>query len=318
MKAVKSLLAVAALNLALIPMQASASSQWQPSGPIKLQIGFGAGGSTDTLGRIIAADIEKNTQWDVVVENKPGGGGVAMFSKLYRAKPNGLTIGMGVNIPILMNLVLRGEKLPFKADSFDYLGTVTVAPLAIVAKADAPFDNFKELVAYSQKNKGALFGFDAKPQEMTIRAVNKQDGGNFKLVSHKSGNEVLKNILGGHVVAGYSAGSHIKYLKSGELKMLAVATANRQAYSPDTQSLIEQGYDYAVEPYFYLAAPKGLPAEAKEALAKAIDDAIRSPKATEMIVNTMFAEPTNLGPEKTLTKLVDGVDDIQKLINATK
>ena len=63
-------------------------------------IGFGAGGSTDTMGRVIAKVMKEQTGRNVVVENKPGGGGAAMFTKVAKSKPNGQVVGMGVSTPI--------------------------------------------------------------------------------------------------------------------------------------------------------------------------------------------------------------------------
>ena len=294
------------------------AADWHPAGPIKLQIGFGAGGSTDTLGRVIAASMEQATGWDVVVENKPGGGGVAMFSSLSQAQPDGMTIGMGVTVPIHINLATRGDKLPFKADSFDYLATIARAQLAIIARADAPFDDLAGLIAYAKANDGANVAFDAKPQQLVMDAVAKESATNMKMVSHKSGAEVVQSVLGGHVDAGFSAGAHIQYLNSGDVKMIASVNADRHSYAPDTATVIEQGYNYYVDPYFYIAAPKGLPDDAKTALAKAIDDAIHSPAALDVIKNTIQTEPKNLGPDGTMKMLVDGVNDIGVLLQATQ
>lgn len=303
---------------ALILATAAASAEWQPNGPVTLQVGFGAGGSTDTLGRAIAAAVEESTGWDVIVENKPGGGGVAMFSSLVRAKPDGQTLGMGVTVPTLLNLAMRGDKLPFRIDSFDYLATVVLAPLAVVAPADAPYDTFGEFVEYSKAQGGALIGFDAGPQRMMITAVNHTTGAGLELVSHKSGAEIMQGLLGGQLAAGFGAGAHIQYLDSGDLKMLAVATQTRQGYSPDTTSLIEQGYPYSVEPYFYIAAPGGLDPEPRAALAKALDDAINSDGLNEIIGNVMKTTPLNLGPDGTEEKLASGLESVVALVEASR
>ncbi|MEE4601774.1 MAG: tripartite tricarboxylate transporter substrate-binding protein, partial [Desulfobacteraceae bacterium] len=95
MKIRSLLFSIAVLGMILSPAM-GLSEDWAPKGSIKLQIGFGAGGSTDTLGRIVAAKVEENTGWNVVVENKPGGGGVAMLSGLMNAKPDGSTLGLAV------------------------------------------------------------------------------------------------------------------------------------------------------------------------------------------------------------------------------
>lgn len=302
--------------LALMPLLAQAEG-WSPKKSITLQIGFGAGGSTDIMGRLIAAKIEENTGWNVVVENKPGGGGVAMFSTLMRKKPDGLTLGLGVNMPILLNLAHRGDKLPFKIDSFDYLGTIMRGEIAMVAKSDAPFNNLEELLEYAkQSESGISVAFDAKPQQMVMEPVAKQAGVKFKFIKQKSGAEQIQSILGGHTTIALPAGGHIKYVKSGDLKMIASLSKDRHSYAPEAKTLIESGYNFSLEPYFYIAAPKGLPADVKEALAKAIDDAVYSDSVKEALFNTLTANARNLGPEGTLEMLQQGEVEILALVNS--
>ena len=295
-----------------------ALAEWQPEGPITLQVSFGAGGSTDMLARAIGAAIEEQTSWDIIVENKPGGGGIAMLSSLVRERPDGLTMGIGVTTPTIQNLAERGDMLPFKADSFDYLGTIALAPLALLAPTDAPYDTLVEFVEHSTANGGSLVGFDAGPQRLMMQAVDNDTNAGFELVSNKSGSEVVQGLLGGHFDAGFVSGAHIQYLESGDLKMLAVATQTRQAYSPDTESFIEQGYPYSVEPYFFIAAPKGLDPEVKETLAGALDAAVNSEALAELIGNLMQTTPNNLGPDGTEDKLINGLADLNALMEAAK
>lgn len=307
---------LAALTFGVLTALAAAApalADWKPSGPVKLAIGFGAGGETDTLGRAVAAEMEKQTGWDVIAENKPGGGGVAMFTGVAAAAPDGLTVGMGVSMPVLINLVLRGDKLPFRLDSFDYLATVTRAQVAIVAKADAPFDDIAGLVAHSKANGGAPVAFDAKPQELILRAVNGRDDAGIRPVSAKSSAEMIQNVLGGHVVASFAAGTHIEYLKTGALKVLASANDGRHSYAPDTRTLREQGYDLAVDPWFYFAAPAGLPADARAALAKALDAAIGSDAVRKLVANAFHAEVDNRGPDGTAEMMADGIGSVKVL-----
>ncbi len=299
--------------LATLAAGLPAHADWKPAGPVRLEIGFGAGGETDTMGRAIAAEMEKQTGWDVVAENKPGGGGVAMFTGVSAAKPDGLTVGMGVSMPVLLNLVLRGDKLPFKLDSFDYLATVTGAQVAIVARADAPYDDLAGLVAWSRANGGAPVAFDAKPQELILMGINKQADAGIRPVSSKSSAEMIQNLLGGHVAASFAAGAHIEYLKTGALKMLASATGDRHAYAPDTRTLREQGYDLAVDPWFYFAAPAGLPADARAALARALDGAIGSDAVRRLVANAFHAEVDNRGPEGTAKMMADGIGSVTVL-----
>lgn len=288
----------------------SALAEWEPSGPIKLWIGFGAGGETDTLGRLIAQNMSESTGWDIVVENKPGGGGMAMFTQLNAMPADGQTIGMGVSMPVLINLTIRPDEVPFNLDSFDYLGTAALAQVAIVAKADAPFDDLEGLVAYAKENDGALVAFDAKPQELLLGVVNGASEANLKPVSMKSSAEMVQNLLGGHVDAAFNAGTHILYLESGELKMLASANATRHSYASDVATVQEQGFDIYVDPYFYLAAPAGLPEDAHKALVDALGASLESEAVIQAVVNSFHTEPINLGSEGAKTMLVEGLENI--------
>ena len=305
---------VAALCMIFSPVM-GLTEDWAPKGSIRLQIGFGAGGSTDIMGRLVAAKVEENTGWNVVVENKPGGGGVAMLSTLMNQKADGSVIGLCVNVPILINLVKRGDKLPFTIESFDYIGTITRAENAMVAKADAPFNDINGLVEYAKSNSVAV-AFDAIPQRMIMTAVGNQAGVKFKFVKHKSGAEQIQSLLGGHVDVGCLAGAHIKYIESGDLKMITVFNKHRHSYSPETTTIIENGFDYYLDPYFYLAAPKGLPANVKASLAKAFDEAINSDKVKTAIYNALKVKPHNLGPEGTYEMLANGVKDLKIVIDA--
>jgi len=295
----------------------SLAGDWTPKGSIKLQIGFGAGGSTDTIGRLVAAQVEETTGWNIVVQNKPGGGGVAMLSGLMNQKPDGSTLGLAVNVPILLNLAKRGDKLPFKIDTFDYIGTVTKGEVALVARADAPFDDINAVVALAKTKKLAI-AFDAMPQQMIMSAVSNQAGVKFKFVKHKSGAEQIQSILGGHVDVGCPAGAHIKYLESGDLKMIVAFGKQRFSYAPDTKTLIENDYKFYLDPYYYLVAPKGLPADVKTTLAKVFDNAIHSDKVKTALLNTLKTPPYNLGPDGTFKMLSDGVTDIKTVIDAGK
>lgn len=315
----KQLLSIVTLVCVMALPSLGCAQDWSPKESITLQIGFGAGGSTDIMGRLVAAKIEENTGWNVVVENKPGGGGIAMFSSLMREKADGKTLGLGVSMPIFLNLASRGDKIPFNIDTFDYLATIMRGEIAMVAKADAPYNNLEELIAYAKKQKsGVAVAFDAKPQQMVLDPVAKHAGVRFKFVKHKSGAEQVQSILGGHVDIACTAGEHVKYIESGDLKMIASMSKDRQTCSPDAKTLIENGFELYLEPYFYIAAPKGLPEEVKAALAKAFDEAINSGSVKEALLNSMHATAYNLGPEGTHAMMSQGAVDIKALVTAAK
>ena len=198
-------------------------------------------------------------------------------------------------------------------DSFDYLATVANAQLAMVARSDAPFDDIAGLIEHSKSKGGAIVAFDAKPQELVMKLIDGKSGAGFKLVSTESGAEMIQNLLGGHVDAAFNGGPHIQYLESGDLKMLASVSASRFNYSPDTKTLIEQGYQIYVDPWWYIAAPAGLPSDAKETLAKAFNSAINSENVSKVVQNVLKLQPNNLGPEGSKEMMVGGLANIAVL-----
>lgn len=299
---------------AMIALAGTASAaDWKPSGTLKLQIGFGAGGSTDTMGRVIAKVMKEQTGWNIIAENKTGGGGVAMFTGISKMPPKGNVIGMGVNMPILINLVKRGDQLPFDLNSFDYLGTVARAQLAIVASADAPFDDLAGMIAYAKANEGLPIAFSAPPQKFLMSAIDKEAEAGFRYVSTKGGAENMKLILGGQVQVGFSSGEHLQYLENGDMKMIASANDSRHSYAPAIETVGEAGYDVYVDPYFFFATTAGTSDEAKAALAKALSDAIATEEVATVVKNATQSDALNLGPETTKKMMVDGVENVRVL-----
>ena len=283
------------------------AADWKPDGPLTIQVGFGAGGSTDTMGRVLGKVMKENTGWNIVVENKPGGGGVAMFTGLSQMPANGKTIGMGVSIPVLVQLVNRGDQLPFDVDSFDYLGTVAKAELALVADKDAPFDDLEGMIAYVKDNGAIPVATMAPPQVLMMNQTKAKTGAEFNLVTADGGAEVMKLILGGQVMAGFGSGEHYPYLESGDMKVIAGANQVRLSYAPDVKTFIESGVAAYVDPIFFLAMPAGTDPEATAAISAAIDEATKSPEFAEIVQNAVKGDPINMGVDGTKQMMVDGL-----------
>ena len=303
-------LGVAALMAFGAPAMAA---DWEPNGPVTIEIGFGAGGSTDTMGRVLAEVMKEQTGWNVIVENRPGGGGVAMFTSLSQRPVDNQTVGMGVGIPVLVQLVQRGDELPFNIDSFDYLGTIAKAELALVASADAPFDTLEEMIAYAKEQGNMPLATMAPPQVLMMKATTKASGVDFNLVTADGGAEVIRLILGGQVLAGFASGEHFPYLESGDMKVIASANQSRLSYAPETQTFVESGVDAYVDAVFFLAMKAGSDPTATAAIAAAIDEAVKSPEIAEIVRNAVQGDPLNMGPDGARMMMVDGLENAKRL-----
>ena len=313
MKLTSKILTLGAAALFAFSASTASAEDWKPKGPLTIQIGFGAGGSTDTMGRVMASVMEKNTGWNIVVENKPGGGGVAMFTGVAKMPARGQVIGMGVSIPVLVQLVQRGDKLPFDLSSFDYLGTIAKAELSLVAGKDAPFNDLEEMIAYAKKSESLPLATMAPPQVLMMKATTRTTGAKFNLVTADGGAEVMKLILGGQVLAGFGSGEQLPYLESGDMKIIAAANQSRVSYAPDAKTFIESGVDAYVDPVFFLATTKGTDPEALKAISEAIDEAVKSPEVAEIVKNATNGSPLNMGVEGTAKMMTDGLSNAKIL-----
>ena len=298
------------LAVLCLTLSGPAVAAWKPDGVMTLQIGFGAGGSTDTMGRVLAKVMSDQTGWNIIVENKTGGGGVAMFTAISKMPADGKVIGLGVNMPILVNLVRRGDELGFDLDSFDYLGTISKAELALVAAADAPFDDLDGLIAHAKSAGSLPVAYGAPPQKLLMDVASRESGASFNMVTTKGGAETMKLILGGQVMAGFSAGEHFPHAEAGKMKVIASANAERLSYAPDAGTFVEAGINAYVDPYFYLATTEGTDRKAVKAIAKAIDRALRSPEMIEIVGNAVKTKPLNLGRRGTKKMMVNGLSNV--------
>lgn len=306
-------LAGALAGMALFAAAPLAADGWKPDGPLTVEIGFGAGGSTDVIGRIVANTMKAQTGWNVIAENKPGGGGMAMFTAIANKPADNRTIGLGVNMPVMINLVTRPDEVKFDLDSFAYLGTAAGAQLALIARADAPFDDVAGMIDHAKANGGLAIASDAKPQVLTMQQVAAQAGTEFQFLSTKSSAEIIKLLLGGQAMVGFATGTHLDYLENGELKMLASANRSRHSYAADTPTLIEQGFDIYVDPWFYFAMSSGTSDEAGTAIAAALAAALDTDEVKTAVGNALHVDVVNLGPDATKQMLVDGIENVKVL-----
>jgi tripartite-type tricarboxylate transporter receptor subunit TctC len=249
-----------------------------PEKPIKLIVGFKAGGGTDTMARIAAEVISKDLGTPVVVINKPGGGGNVMCSSLVREDADGYHLGITPSTPMAFNSI-RGKGRKWDLKDFDYLGTGVKYQEAFVTKKDAPYNTMKEAIAWAKKNNEKLRFSSVTPIDAAIgRALTKMTGVILMGVPTKGGAASISQVLGGHVDFGFSAAPHYTYVKADRMKILASLQEDRPAAFPNTTTLQEQGYDLHYSSYLTFFAPKGLPKEVKSRLEKAVKTAFNSEK----------------------------------------
>jgi len=288
-----------------------------PEKPITMLIGFRPGGAVDTTGRLIAANLEKVLGQPVVAVQKAGGGGTVMASTLINEKPDGYTIGMGASAAYTLAPQLN-EKIKYKIDDFDHLGTVTIPQDALVVRKDSPWNSLEDMVKDAKANNKTLsIASQVAVVNMLALAIENKDGIKFKVVPVKGGSKGIQQVLGGHVDMTWSGSGWHKQVAADTMKPLVTISAKRMPDYPNLPTMLELGYGYTFTDTFMLSAPKGLPADVKAKLADAIKKAI-TPELSEQLLKKMKLATDYRNPEDTVEYLHKQYNDVKPLVAQMK
>ena len=217
--------------LLVAPLAPAFAQDW-PKGPVKIIIPFPPGGPTDTVGRILAKNLQDTWGQPVIIDYKPGAGTVIGADFVAKAAPDGQTIGM-VNSSLAVNPTLR-KHLPY--DTLKDLSGVTQLfdmQLAIVARPDAPFNTVKELIAYAKAHPGKLnYGTPGAGSTTHLGAelLQREAGFEMQHVGMKGSAPAHTELMGGRldlVVDPFL--SILPYVQAGKMKLIATMGAQRVA-----------------------------------------------------------------------------------------
>jgi tripartite-type tricarboxylate transporter receptor subunit TctC len=288
-----------------------ASAEWQPEQPITIIVPFGAGGSTDTFGRIVANEMERLTGWTVLVENRPGAGGVIGQLEVKNAKPDGHTLGFSSTTVVSMQPFMPDAPTELQPEDLDYLGTMSLIPYAIVAGSDAPFDDLAGLAAYTKEHGPAKFSATSPTLTLAMEQIAESAGFEIVAAQTSGSGESLQLVAGRHADITISGGVHVAYVLDGRMKVIATMTDERASYAPDALTVEEQGAQLPLRNYFLFDAPNGMDAEVKAAIAKAFDDAMNS-DAVKAHAEKIHVAIKNLGPEGSTADVMAQADKWRK------
>ena len=289
-------------------------AEWSPDKPIKIVIPFGAGGSTDTFGRVVASAMEEETGWTVIVENRPGAGGVIGQLEVANAEPDGYTVGLSSTSLFSIEPFMPNATGELQPDSVDFVGTLSVIPYAIVAASDAPFDNLAELVEYAKTNGPAKFSATSQQLTLALEQMAAEIGLNFVAAQTSGSGESLQLVAGRHADFTISGGVHVAYVQDGRMKVLAHMLDERADYAPDAMTVAEQGATLPLRNYFLYNVPKGMDPEIKTALATAIDKALQNDSVKEH-AKRINVKLKNLGIEGSSEDVASQADRWRKILS---
>ena len=200
----------------------------------------------------------------------PGGGGAKAAALLKNAAPDGYTVALAATATVAFNPVFLPDKTPYRWTDFDYLVGLVGSGEAVMAKADAPFDTWEEMIAYAKAGNTLSYSGQTPFDRLLIKYVNRREGVDIRHVPTKGGSEAIKNILGGHTDLSFTGGNHLKHYHEGKIKFLASLRPERLQTVPDVPSLAELGHPIDFGNTFFIIVPKGTPDDVKATLTAAL------------------------------------------------
>ena len=295
MRRLRGLLLAAALAF---PGAAAAA---YPDKPISMIVAYSPGGGTDLIARQIAPFIEKYLGGGarIIIVHRPGAGGEIGFAAIANAAPDGYTIGF-VNTPPLITVPIERTAQFGGPQRFELLGNVIDDPCNFTVHADSEIRDLKGLAAYAKANPGKVtvgssgVGSD---DHLLMLMFERAAGVKMTHVPFKGAADVRTAVLSKQITVGaINIGEAMQSIKGGApLRNIGQFSPARTTVAPELPTAREQGYDIELSSLRGLAAPRGLPADVRERLVKAVADAANDPefqaKATSVFAPLRFLTP---------------------------
>jgi tripartite-type tricarboxylate transporter receptor subunit TctC len=269
-----------ALAAAVVAAAATtAMAQSYPTKPITMIVPWPAGGSTDVAMRAIAEGASKILGQPIVVDNKAGASGtLGPATMAATAKPDGYTVAQ---MPITVMRLPLMQKVSWDAEkSFTYIIHLTGYTFGITAKADGPFKKWQDVVDFAKANPGKVtYATPGSGTSLHIGMEQIAEVAGIKLtqVPFKGGAETNAAVLGGHTTLQADSTAWKPLVDAGQLRLLAIWTAERSKIWKDVPTLKELGYPFVFDSPFGLAGPKGIDPKIVEILHDAFKKSLEDP-----------------------------------------
>ena len=273
-----------------------------PSRPIRIVVDFPAGGTIDSLARVVGQQLGDRWGQPVVVENRPGAGGNIGAQEVYAAAPDGYTLLATPPGPLSINEYLYKD-LAFKPSAFAAVGLLAGSPNTITVKSSLPVQSVQELIVYAKANPGKLsYASSGNGASSHLAGVlfNSVAGTDLQHIPYKGTGPALNDLLGNQVSMTFTdILTALPYVKAGKLRALGVATSARSQALPDVPTIAEQGYKgYDVSVFFGIVAPAGTPADRVAKLNHAFAEVLNSPKVKQMFTAQGLEASADTSPQK--------------------
>ena len=293
-------IATLALVLAAPALKAHAAEPAWPPKIVRIIVPYGPGSTPDLVGRIVADDLQaRHPGASFIVENKPGAGGNIGTDAVAKAAPDGATLGISLGGPLAINTLLF-SKLPYDpASDIAPVTMLTSLPSVLVVPTSLNVNSVAEFLAMLQR-KGTPLAFGSigagSLSHLTMDAIAQRAGASMVHIPYGGSPQAVTAVIRGDVQAAcLPAIAVTPQLAGGQVKILAVATAQRSRFLPDIPTLKESGIDVESDAWNALIAPAGTPPAFVAQINDEVHDALTKPSVRERL-ETQLIEPAPSTP----------------------
>jgi tripartite-type tricarboxylate transporter receptor subunit TctC len=292
---------MAAAAAAMLTASGLASAQAPfPSKPVHIFVPYAAGGGVDILARTLGDVVSRQWGQTVVVENRPGAGGVVASQALATSPPDGYTLivvasGHATN-PFLY------PKIPYDTfKDFTPISLLASSPNILLVRADSPFKTLADMIAQARSKPGNLsFGHagTGTSTHLAGELLKNLAGIDINAIPYKGGALSINDLLGGQIPMSFNNGPEsVGQLEAGTLRALAVTTASRAPFLPNVPSMAETVPGYDTEVWWGLLGPAGMPRDLVENLSHDFVAALHTEAVKERLTK-LGASPIGSSPQQ--------------------
>lgn len=296
-------LAVALAAAPLIAIAGRGQAQTYPGKPIRFIVPYVAGGTTDLVARLVGEKVGARLGQPVVIESRPGAGGNIGMDAVAKAAPDGYTIGFGAISTNALNPHIY-KSVPFDPrKDFTAISLLGTSTIVLEVGPKLPVKTVVEFIARAKASPGLQYGTAGNGTSMHLAAVlfGQMTGTQLTHVAYRGSAPGINDLLGGHLEAMFdNLPASLPHIQAGKLTALAVASATRSPALPDVPTIAEAGLPgYAVEPWFGVYGPGGLPQAIVEALNAAFVEALGAPEVKDKLQQAGFNPKASSAAELT-------------------
>ena len=305
---------LAVLGLAVMAT-AAVAADWTPPGPIKLLIGFRAGGGADSQARAIAEEIEARMGWKFIPEQITGKGGLNLAAALRNQPNDGTVIGMAVTETLGYNMAAANTDM--KPSDFTGLTTTAGFQMGIVAPSSKGWNSFGDMIAAAKSGESIRFGaMSPKLVDLAYLLGNAQ-GVDFNIIEVRGGKAVMDGVSAGDMDVGFMAGIQAKGVAAGTLVNLASALSSPLMQTPEAPTLADLGVEFNADGHFVFIGPAGMPDDARNAMSNAIGTVVQDGETKAgSLINAGFGGPVVISGAELTQMLQHDYDSAGALLAA--